>query len=207
MPKLILLFGLLLIACTFAACNRSGSPGATPPAETVAPPLPGIEAPPLVSAEGPLQGGTVEIPEIWIVPSLQSKQALAAFLKTTVEQLDWVNPGLEDRVPPGTLIAIPASYRVSAGETLSAISAATGLAEDLLRAANPKLAADGLLPAGTILSMPAVVVMPEATLLGAAAESLNVSQGALLSANPELAGTEAIVAGTVLVLPPTGGEP
>ena len=174
---------------------------------TVATPDPGIDPPPLPGAEGPLQGSIVEIPEIWIVPSQASKEDLAAYLKTTVEQLDWVNPGLAQRVAPGTLIAIPASYRISAGESLSAVAAITGLPEDLLHTANPNLSAVGPLPIGTVLSVPPIIIMPEATSLSATATSLNLSGAALLTTNPELAGNETIDAGTVLVLPPEDGKP
>lgn len=149
----------------------------------------------------------VEIPEIWVVPSRQSKQALAAYLKTTVEQLDWVNPGLEDIVTPGALIAIPASYRASAGESLSAIAFLTGLPEDLLRTANPKLSATASLPEGTVLAMPSLVIVAETTSVEQAAAWFNLSGETLLSANQSLVGAETVDAGTILVLPPTAGAP
>jgi LysM repeat protein len=150
----------------------------------------------------PLQAAEVMAPETWIVPALQPKQALAVYLKTTVEQLDWVNPGLTDPVAPGTLIAIPPSYRVSSGESLSSIATNTGLPADILQAANPKLSATGDLSPGTVLAVPPIIVMQEAVSLEAAAASLDASGDALLSANPDLANSSAIQAGTVLILPP-----
>ncbi len=149
-----------------------------------------------------MQGAEVAAPETWIVPALQPKQVLASYLKTTVEQLDWVNPGLADPVAPGTMIAIPPGYRVSAGESLSSIATNTGLPADMLQAANPKLSATGELSPGTVLAMPPIMVMQETTSLAAAAASLDASGAALLSANPDLAGSDAIEAGTVLILPP-----
>lgn len=207
MAKTLLLASSLLIAGLFAACNGPDSQPAPPASAVVATPDVGIAPPPPPSAEGPLQGSPVEIPEIWIVPSLVAKSDLAGYLKTTVEQLDWVNPGLAERVAPGTLVVIPATYRVGAGESLAAIAAATGLSEAMLAAANPNLGAGGPLPEGTVLAMPPIMVMPESTSLSATAAQLNISGAALLSANPELAGSEAIDAGTVLFLPARGSQP
>ncbi len=218
MPKTILLISLLLLCSTIMGCFASGAPAAAPStvptaeptaapvAEQTVAPLSDLEPPPTVGAEGPLQGAAVEIPETWIVPALLSKGALASYLKTTPEQIDWINPGLVDPVAPGTLIAIPSSYRVSAGESLSSVAAATGLSEDVLRAANPKLSAGNSLPEGTVLAVPPVIVM-EATTLSAAATSLNLSGAQLLSVNPNLVGSSAIQTGTVLILPPKAERP
>ena len=129
------------------------------------------------------------------------RQPWPAFLKTTPDQLDGVNPGLPDPVAPGTLVVIPPVYRAS-GETLSDISKKTGLAEDLLRAANPQLGGKTILPEGTVLAVPALYVVTEDTLLSSAAQRLATSDQALLSANPQLAGQKAITAGTLLVVPP-----
>lgn len=210
MPKTILLISLLLVSCTISACARFGSFGAAPAASPTATLTPGPVATPLlvlatplpVGTEMPLQAAEVAAPETWIVPALQPKQMLAAYLKTTVEQLDWVNPGLVDPVAPGTLIAIPPSYRVSSGESLSSIATNTGLPADMLQAANPKLSATGELSPGTVLAVPPIIVMQEAVSLEAAAASLDASGAALLSANPDLANSGAIQAGTVLILPP-----
>lgn len=207
MAKVVFLAAMLASASLLAACNGSEIPTVTPTIAAIATPDTDIAPPPLPGAEGPLYGGMVEIPEIWIVPSLVSKEDLALYLKTTVEQLDWVNPGLEQRVVPGALIAIPASYRVSTEETLAAISAATGLPEELLRTANPNLSAAGPLPVGTVLAVPPITIMAEATSLSATAAALNLSGSALLSVNPELAGRETIDAGTVLILPIEDGAP
>lgn len=210
MPKTILLISLLLASSTISACARFGSFGAAPAASPtatlasgpVATPILALATPLPVGTEMPLQAAEVMAPETWIVPALQPKQALAVYLKTTVEQLDWVNPGLTDPVAPGTLIAIPPSYRVSSGESLSSIATNTGLPADILQAANPKLSATGDLSPGTVLAVPPIIVMQEAVSLEAAAASLDASGDALLSANPDLANSSAIQAGTVLVLPP-----
>lgn len=215
MPKTILLIFLLLVSSTISACARFGSFGAAPAASpaaspTTATPTRGAVATPIadlatplpVGTEMPLQAAEVTAPETWVVPAMQPKEVLASYLKTTVEQLDWVNPGLPDLVPPGTLIAIPPSYRVSAGESLSSIATNTGLPADMLQAANPKLSATGELSPGTVLAVPSIMVMQETTSLEAAAASLDASGDALLSANPDLADSDAIQAGTVLILPP-----
>lgn len=159
-----------------------------------------LATPQMASAEEPLQGQIPDIPNVFVVAARQSKSALAAFLKTTPDQLDWVNPGLPDPVAPGTLVVIPPVYRTS-GETLSDISKKTGLPEDLLRAANPQLGGKTVLPAGTVLAVPALYIVPEDTLLSSAAQRLETSDEALLSANPQLAGQKALTAGTLLVAP------
>ena len=201
--KIFLGIALGLVACVGVGCNKPASSVAAPPTMAIATPDPAIPQLPAMTAEGPLSGSPVEIPAIWIVPSSQSKESLAEYFRTTVEQLDWANPGLDDFVVAGTLVAIPPAYRLSSAESLSAIASATGVSEDLIRAANPVLAASGVLTEGTVLAMPAIVIMSDTTTLGAMAASLNLSDQALLSANPELAGKDTIDAGTVLVVPPT----
>jgi len=198
MSPLHRLYRSLVLIVLLAACGN----GATrePAQIAIATPDPLLATPQPVLAEGPLQGQIPEIPNIFIVPSRQSKPALAAFLKTTPEQLDWVNPGLADPIAPGTLVLIPAVYRTS-GETLSEVSQKTGLSEDLLRAANPNLKAGETLE-GKVLAVPALYIVPADTLLTSTAATLATSSEALLSANPELAAREEIVAGTVLVVLP-----
>lgn len=177
---------------------------AAPAATAVATPDPAIPQAPPITAEGPLSGGAPDIPEIWIVPSSVSKTSLAEFLKTTVDQLDWANPGLSDLVVPGTLVVIPPVYHLSSTESIATIADATGLSPDAIQAANPKLAATSVLTEGTVLALPAVVVMPDNSTLTSAAAALNLSVDDLLSANPELAGHNTVDAGTVLVVPPAG---
>ena len=160
-----------------------------------------LATPQMASAEESLRGKIADIPNVFIVGARQSKSALATFLKTTPDQLDWVNPGLPDPVTPGTLVVIPPVYRAS-GETLSDVSKKIGLAEDLLRAANPQLGGKTVLPEGTVLAVPALYIVTEDTLLSSAAQRLATSDQALLSANPQLVVQKAITAGTLLVVPP-----
>jgi len=179
----------------------TGSPVVPPTQITSAAVNPLLSTPRPAPPKEPLQGQIPDVPNIFIVGARQSKVALAAFLKTTPDQLDWVNPGLPDPVAPGTLVVIPPVYRAS-GETLSDISKKTGLAEDLLRAANPQLGGKTVLPEGTVLAVPALYIVTEDTLLSSAAQRLATSDQALLSANPQLAGQKAITAGMLLVVPP-----
>ena len=164
-------------------------PQSTPAPTAAATSSPLLATPQVASAEEPLQGKIPDIPNVFVVGARQSKAALAAFLKTTPDQLDWVNPGLPDPVAPGTLVVIPPIYRAS-GETLSDVSQKTGLPEDLLRAANPQLGGETVLPEGTMLAVPALYIVPEDTLLSSTAQTLATSDEALLSANPQLAGQE-----------------
>ena len=166
----------------------------------IATPVNAIEPPPPPVAEGLLTGVRVETPNICIVPARQSKADLAANLNTTVEQIEWVNPGLPDEVPPGALVIIPPGYRVFQETSLSAVARATGLSEEMLSAANPNVAANAALPAGAVLSVPALYSVGEETPLGAVAETLNLSSEALLSANPNVG--ETLPAGVVLIVPP-----
>ncbi len=189
---------LLLGAC---GQNTPTAQNATPTQAVVATPDPRLATPVTALVDEPLQGTIAEIPNILIVPSRQSKAALATFFKTTPKQLDYVNPGLPDPVAPGTLVVIPPTYRV-AGETLAEVAQQTGLSEALLRAANPRLAAGEELTTGMVLAVPALYIVPADTLLSSTADLLSTSQEALLSANPELANQSAVSAGTVLVVPP-----
>ena len=86
-------------------------PQSTPAPTAAATPSPLLATPQVTSAEEPLQGKIPDIPNVFVVGARQSKAALAAFLKTTPDQLDWVNPGLPDPVAPGTLVVIPPVYR------------------------------------------------------------------------------------------------
>jgi len=199
--RLYLAFVLVALHLLLAACG-DGTTSEPPPAQTaIATPDPLLATPHPMLAEEPLQGQIPEIPNIFIVPARQSKPALAAFLKTTPDQLDWVNPGLADSIDPGTLVVIPPIYRM-AGETLSEVAQKTGLSEDLLRAANPKFIEGATPITGTVLAVPALYIVPADTLLSSTAATLATSSAALLSANPELANRDEILAGTVLVVPP-----
>lgn len=194
---------LIVLIPPLAACQDS--PGGNPTPAPTSPPVqatvnPDLATPQTTLADEPLQGDIPEIPSIFIVSSRQSKLALAAFLKTTSEQLDYVNPGLPDPLAPGTLVVIPPAYRPN-GETLADVSKKTGIPEEILRAANPKLGDSESLE-GKILAMPALYVVPADTLLSSTADTLQTSQDALLSANPELSTQEGIRQGTVLVVPP-----
>lgn len=193
-----LLLGGLLFLSVACGGNANNEPKAAEPA--VAPPDPAVATPQAVLAEAPL-GAIPDIPSVLIVSSRQSKVALAAFLKTTPEQLDWVNPGLPDPIIPGTLIVIPPIYR-SEGEPLASVAEKTGLSEEVLRAANPRLGDADTVADGAVLAMPALYIVPADTLLSSTAQTLETSNEALLSANPELADSEEIRAGTVLVVPP-----
>lgn len=106
-PSRFVLAVVLMILTAFVACTSQDTTqniaALTP---TSAPPDPAIEPPPAI-VEQPLQGAIAAIPEVWLVPSRQSKEELAAYLMTDVAQLDWVNPGLPAEVPPGTLVVIP----------------------------------------------------------------------------------------------------
>lgn len=204
---------LLPIALVWAvsACAPSTTSRATPtqaPLSTqaaIASPDP-YQAPPLSApAEEPLQGQVVEIPSIFIVPARQSKAALATYLKTTPEQLDWANPGLPDPIAPGALVVIPPYYRTT-GETLSAVSQKTGLSEELLRAANPLIGEDGELAAGALLLAPTIYIVPDDMSLSSVVAVLKTNDEALLSANPALADQTGVAAGTVLVAPLSARE-
>lgn len=113
--RLAVLIALFLLNVIAACTSPNGTTGAiTPdptatkpaPTATVAPPDPAL-APPADLVEQPLNGSLADVPEVWLVPSRQSKTELAAHLMTDVARLDWVNPGLPEQVPPGTLIVIP----------------------------------------------------------------------------------------------------
>ncbi|MCI0564064.1 MAG: LysM peptidoglycan-binding domain-containing protein [Nitrososphaera sp.] len=158
--------------------------------------------PPPIGEEEPLQAAIPDIPNVYIVPSRQSKADLATHLRTTPDQLDWVNPRLPDPISPGTLIVIPPIYRAGLGEKLSDIAHKTGLPEELLRATNPELDAQGTLAEGTVLVVPLLYVAPTDTSLSSIANSLNINGETLLSANQNLVNQEDIKAGDVLILPP-----
>jgi hypothetical protein len=106
-PSRFILIATLLILFFVTACTGQGATETqADPTEITAPPDPAIEPPPAV-LEQPLKGDVVDVPAVWLVPSLQSKEALADFLMIGIDQLDWINPGLPDQVPPGTLIVVP----------------------------------------------------------------------------------------------------
>ena len=202
---ILLVFAALLAACGMTTPEPQSAP--TPEQQVTPAPIAATTSSPLLatpqeaSAEEPLQGKIPDIPNVFVVATRQSKATLAAFLRTTPQQLDWVNPGLPDPVAPGTLVVIPPIYRGS-GETLSDISQKTGLPEDLLRAANPQLGGEPVMAEGTMLAVPVLYIVPEDTLLSSTAQTLETSDEALLSANPQLAGQEELTAGTLLVVPP-----
>ncbi len=196
----LLLFGI-------AACDRN-TPGQ--PTANVATPRPALSTPSFTAAEAPLHGGLVEIPEVWIAASRQSKAALVTYLyrpqsaealSTLIDLLDCVNPDLPDPVLPGTLVVIPPVYRVSQSEPLSAIAATVGVPEDLMRAANPALPGQKPLAAGTAVVLPRLYVVTHDTLLSAAADMLQTDDQDLIRANPSLADQPEVRSGTVLVVP------
>lgn len=165
--------------------------------------------------EEPLQGRLADIPEVWIATSRQSKRALVNYLYAPqspeaadklLEQLEWVNPNLTDPILPDTLVAIPPVYRVSQGETLSAIAQTMGYSAELMRAANPDLSAEEAIDQGTVVALPRLYVVTQDTLLSATADRLQTSDEALISANPALAEQPEIRAGAVLVVPPQQEE-
>jgi hypothetical protein len=206
---LVFLFFALLFAPAACTSRATREPELTQPVQPDQPPVatadPLLATPLPVLGEQPLQGRIPEIPTIFIVPSRQSKLALAEFLKTTPEQLGWVNPGLPDPIVPGTLVVIPPVYRTG-GETLSEIAQKTGLSEELLWATNPQLEDNEPLVDGMILAVPALYIFSNDTPLSSAAATLGTSDEALLSANPELAAQKSVLAGTVLVVPPKSEE-
>ena len=117
-------------------------------------------------------------------------------------QLDRVNPGLPDPVPPGTLVAIPFDYLMTEAKPLAGIAAETGLSKEMLFAYNPTLHNAENLLQGTRLLMPRLLIVSDETEFSATVEKLAVNQGALMQANPNLVGTEKLLSGTVLILPP-----
>ena len=204
MSRVLASFTLLLFLALFVACGENAT--AQPTAQAVATPDL-LQATPLpVLAEEPLQGQIPDIPTIFVVTARQSKALLATFLKTTPEQLDWVNPGLPDPLLPGTLVVIPPIYRTN-GETFSEVSQKTGLPEKQLRAANPKIGATETLTKGIVLAVPPIYIVLEDTLLSSASATLQTSDDALLSANPQLAAQDKILAGSVLVVPLESEKP
>ena len=200
LPRVFASFTLLMFLSLLVACGGNATTQPQPVAPAVATPDPLQATPQSVLAQEPLQGQIPDIPTVFIVTARQSKALLATFLKTTPDQLDWVNPDLPDPVTPGTLIVIPPIYRTS-GETLSAIAQKTGMPEKELRAANPKIGATETLTKGIVLAVPPIYVVPEDTLVSTAAAMLQTSDDVLLSANPQLREQDKILAGTVLVVP------
>ena len=203
------IFLLLALAAMLAGCgDSSGNGQSTDSADEPLPATPdtAVQEPVEYDPNEPLAGNVNGIPEVFIVPARQPKEALAAFLYTTVRELDRVNPNLPADVTPGTLIVIPPVYSVAAGETLSSIADATGHSEELLQEANPKLSASGALAEGTLLAVPALYIVNEEIPLTAAAGSLGIDDETLLSANPSLAANDSVRAGTVLVVPPQSEE-
>jgi hypothetical protein len=149
---------LMILLVVLAARNdRSDSPP-TPTAPAVVTPDPALATPQLMASEEPLQRDIAEILSISIASARQPKVALAAYLKTTAEQLNLVNPTLPDPIAPGTLVVIPPAYR-TAGETLAEVTQKTSLPEDLLAAANPNVAVDQLLAGGSLLAMPGLYIV------------------------------------------------
>ena len=200
-PPILHWLALSILLILLAGCQPNASPTPTAPPEPAVTPDAAFPTPAFAQAEEPLQGSVPDIPSVLIVGARQSKDDLAGYLKTTVPNLEWVNPGLDDPALPGTLVVIPSVYRATQGETLSGIAAQTGLPEHELLAANPGLDAQAALGEGALLALPSLVIMPDDTLLSAAAGALATTDDALLSANPHLAGADAIRAGTLLVVP------
>jgi LysM repeat protein len=173
---------ILLLICTslLAGCNIQATPV---PASEVAPTSTeeaieeatqgGLFLMPMPPApEGPLESALVSVPEAIIVSGRQSLDDLATYYKTTPEQLRWTNPDLTDPVEPGTLVIIPAVYRTAEGETLSTVSEATGIPEQLLSAANPSITTEETLAADIVLVVPTLYIVEDEVSVNGAAEQL-----------------------------------
>lgn len=104
------------------AAGGPSASGARSDVATVMPPDPALE-PPADLVEQPLSGPKQDAPEVWLVPSLQSKQDLAAHIGVELAQLEWVNPGLSEPILPGTLIVVPSGFMAQDVSQLPLISA------------------------------------------------------------------------------------
>ncbi|MEZ4733152.1 MAG: LysM domain-containing protein [Caldilineaceae bacterium] len=191
----------LILLLLITACGGNGASGETP----IATPVEALTPPRAMVAEEPLQGQRTGIPSVFIVSSRQSLADVAKFLRTTPEQLAWVNPRLGDVIMPGTLMVIPSVYRV-ANETLPEIAKKTGVREDDLRAYNPDLKTNEQLAEGTLLVMPRLHIILASTSLTVTAQTLGVSTDTLLSSNDMLTVQEELQTGTVLIIPPAQKE-
>lgn len=101
-----------------------------------------------------------DVPEVLVTGARQSRANLAAYLKTTVENLARVNPRLPDPVPPGTLVVIPLDLVVSGG-TLYSVAVETGLTVEAISAVNPDIPLNEPLAAGHVLVMPTLIIAQE----------------------------------------------
>jgi len=166
----------------------------TPPTPTLIPPTATLD-------EVPLGNFSSTIPDVLLVFKAQPLRDLAAYLKTTPEQLLARNPGLPDTVPIGAIVVIPDIYQVTASQTLSAVANETGLPVEQLIATNPDLTETSVLTKGIVLRMPRLHIVYQEKALSAVADEVQTSTDVMLSANPELMEKESVQAGEVLVVP------
>lgn len=204
MPRSAKVYQFLFIILLCIGCR--GNPSDSIANATAVPTRdPAFATPALTLSEDPLASQITSVPSVHIITARQSKSTLATFLKTTSEQLDWVNPGLPDLIPAGRLVVIPPVYRTN-GETLNDVSEKTGLPIETLLSYNPNRDVDTELAEGELLTVPPLYIVPEETLVTVAAEALGTDKQALLSANPELADEPIIATGTILVVPLSNEE-
>ena len=198
------LFLLMLIAltgCGSAPVSTHAPAPSTQSAALPAPPDSAIPTPPDTADEELLTGPGEGTPDVYVARAALAKTELAVFLKTTPAQLDRLNPELPDPIPADTLLTVPLDYITGEGETLAAVAAQTGLAETILRRANPTVGAQAILPTATRLLMPRLFVVYQSTPLNEITALLKTTPETLLTFNPEWVGVERIPADSVLVVP------
>lgn len=206
-PLLFLLLIIALAGCeaapvpTPAPAAASQAAPSTQSADLPAPPDPAIPTPGDTPAEELLTGPGQGPPDVYVAPVETTMRVLAAFLRTSVAQLERLNPDLPDPVAGNTLVTVPLDYITAEGETLADVAEATGLDEQIVRRANPKLGEQDILDAETRLLMPRLYIVYEATSLETIAEDIGVAPGTLLSFNPEWSGIDPLPADAVLVVP------
>ena len=196
----------LLLAIALAGCGAASVPTPAPAPSTQSAALPAtpdatIPTPPDTAAEELLTGPGVGPPDVYVARATLAKADLAAFLKTTPSQLERLNPELPDPIPADTLLTVPLDYITGEGETLDAVAARTGLAEAILRLANPTVGSQAILPTATRLLMPRLLVIYQPTPLEEIVALLKTTPETLLAFNPEWAGVVTIPADSVLVVP------
>lgn len=201
---------LFLLLTGLAACGSGSVPTPAPAslaapstqfAELPAPPDPALPAPPATADEELLTGPGEGQPDVYVPLAPIAKAELAAFLKTTPAQLNRLNPGLPDPIPGDALLTVPLDYLTGEGESLASVAEQTGLAETILRWANPEIDSQAALPPETRLLMPRLFVVYQPTGLGEIAALLQSSPERVLAFNPEWAGIDPIAAETVLIVP------
>jgi LysM repeat protein len=165
-----------------------------------------LEPPPTPDDETPLQSILDNVPQTIVVQQTLPKSKLAASLHTTVEQLQYANPDLEDPVLAGKLIVVPSGYRVIGEETLAEIAASTGIAEAELRKSNELDGGNTPLAAGTTIQFPPQYVVQKDIALADLAALLGVSPEQLSAANPYLSQSDTVAANTLIVLPTVSND-